>query len=272
MTRTPQDSNPYLLLSEITDHLDTLPSGKRNGFWIAGNNRLPSLLAGNNSDGAELVGTTLGPEVQAVAVATTSEPEGGSSRVHLITRNGEEYLLQRDPKTGQRVGMAPVDLDLGGRPAWAARRTLELPSHAPVPSIGDVRQRAIAAAGIDMLLEAVADGGASEAAKSLCTGQYYTVVAIAEMRFGLSAPDWGAVHQQALRQARAIVKVEGAPTPLSRYLEWCDAPMWANHVDDTTPSLDHARAKLLELVRDGHLTAQGKNDMERVFLSARPNS
>lgn len=267
MTRTPQQVNPYLLLTSLTEALDAVPAEERHGIWTSDGQRILTRVTSPQADGADAVGVVAGPEVAAVLVlpgATTHNAH--SEQAHLITRGGQEYLLQRDPASGRQIGATPAGLGLGGRLVWTGRRVLELPSQAPIPDLAAVRQRAIAAAALDTLVH-TEPAHAASCAEDLSAEAYYTMVALGEMRFGLSAPNWIEVHQQALRQARAIADIEGHPTALSRYLSWCDAPMWANHVDETTPTLQQAHDKLAELVADGTLTTRDEQRLTRVYLS-----
>lgn len=221
---------------------------------------------------ADLAGTTWPLDVHSAAISRNLA-DGHNGRtgrsIYLIQRDGTETLFLREPTTGAvSAGAPPADFTIGGQATWALRRSLGLPSQAATPSLPTTRKLAIAAAALDLITDPPQDGMTPD---QVCThivseDGYHTVVAVAEIRYGLSANTWNNVHEQAMRQARAVDKASGRQSALSTYLHWCDAGMWANHVQESTPTLSTMHQHLNNLTRTGVITVEHAQQVTQRYL------
>lgn len=271
-------ANPFALLHRIDEAAGSNPRSG-SSIWTATQHEdtyhLKEEISGSTNIPHDLVGVVWPQNISAVALTVTHDGrhtagEPAVRSIYLVLRGGREALFVREPDTGATTaGVPPKEFSIGGENTWALRRTLELPSRAERPDIGPTRKRAIAAAAIDMLVEPPTEGwSVHDTVEHLLTDDgYYSVVAVAEMRYGLSAHSWSGAHEQARRQAHAVDRVSGLTSSLSTYLSWCDADMWAAHVHYSTPTINDAAAQLRHLVDHGTLTQDEAARLAQRYLS-----
>jgi len=267
-------ANPFQILEAIDTAADAGTTGV--DVWTISGATAPLRTITRSSDvHADLAGTIWPEDVHSTAISRHlgGEHKGGTGRsIYLVQRDGAETLLLREPVTGAvSAGAPPTDFTVGGRDTWALRRSLGLPSQAPTPSLPHTRQLAIAAAGLDLITDPPQDGMTPGQVCDHIVSQdgYHTVVAVAEIRYGLSANTWNNVHEQALRQARAVDKAGGRHSALSTYLQWCDAAMWANHIRESTPTRSTMLRHLDDLVSGGAITSEQAQQVKKRYLQPR---